>query len=71
MVCSLDDEGVLHAGHRLDLIDVRGRDLGREHRRLLIHGPQHPGHGEVDAEDRLAGGDRVNVLPRIGLPMIL
>ena len=70
---AVDDEGVLHAGQRLDLIEVGGRHLGAEDRRLLIHGPQHAGHGEVDAEDRLAGGDRggVDALHRLADDLVV
>ena len=32
-------------------------DLAAEDRALLVHGPQHPGQREVDAERRLAGDD--------------
>ena len=58
---ALDDEGVPHAGQRLDLVEVRARDLAAEHRALLEHGVQHARHREVDAEDRLAGDDRAVV----------
>ncbi len=58
---SLDDERVLHAGHRLDLIEIGRSDLRTEDGRLLIHRPQHAGHGEVDAEHRFAGRDRGSV----------
>jgi hypothetical protein len=54
---ALDDERVLDAGQRLELLDVRARDLRPEHRRLLVDRVQHPRQLHVDAEQRLAGDD--------------
>ena len=58
---AFDDERVLHARKLLDVIDVRRRHLRTEHRRLFVHGVEHSGQREVDAEHRLAHRDRSRV----------
>jgi hypothetical protein len=52
---------VLHARQGLDVIQVRRPDLAVERRALLKHRVEHPGDDGVDAENRLAGHDRVVV----------
>ena len=59
---AFDDEGVPDAGHGLDLVEIRADGLAREHRALLVHRPQHVRHGEVDAVDRLARDDGLDVV---------
>jgi hypothetical protein len=54
---ALHHERVFHAGQGLDLVQVRARDLGREHRRLLEDRVQHARHLDVDAEEGLARDD--------------
>ena len=34
---AFDDERMAHAGHRLHIVEVRGRGLAAEHRTLLEH----------------------------------
>ena len=58
---SLDDERVLHARHRLDLVEIGADDLPAEHRAFLEDRMQHPRHRHVDTEDRLAGDDGLGV----------
>ena len=57
IVAALDDEGVLHAGLFLDLVEVGAGDLAAEYRTFDIGGVQHAGHDHVDAEQRLAVDD--------------
>jgi hypothetical protein len=63
---TLDDEGVLHAGELLDLVDVRGRHLAAGDGALLVDGVEHSRQLRVDAVDRLAAHDprHVDVLRR-------
>ena len=47
---AFEHEGMAHAAHRLDLIQVGALDLGVEHRALLEHRVPHPFDLDVDAE---------------------
>ena len=57
-VVAVDDEGVAHAGQRLDLVQVGADRLAAQHRAFLIGRIQHPRQLDVDAEQRLAGQER-------------
>lgn len=59
---ALDDEGVLHAGELLDVVQIGFDDLATEHAALLEAGRQHAGKGDVDAKHRHAGGDGASVI---------
>ena len=52
-----DDESVVDSGQRLDGVDIRADKLAAEDRTFLKDGVQHARHGDVDAEQRLAGDD--------------
>ncbi len=69
--CPLDDEGVPHAGHRLDRIEIGARHLAAEHRTLLEHGVEHARQRHVDAEERLAPDDSSASTFLTGVPMIV
>ncbi len=62
----------LDARQLLDLVEIGAHHLAAEHAALLEDGVQHARHGDVDAEDRLAGDD-VCARPRrvCEWPMIL
>src|SRR5439155_26063000 len=56
---SVHEEGVLHTGQLLDLVEVGVRGLATEHGTFLVHGEEHVRDGEVD---RIAGLARHDVL---------
>ena len=58
---AIDHQDMAHAGQRLDLIDVGGLHLAGKHGGLFNARVQHSGQLDIDAEDRLAGDDRVGV----------
>ena len=51
----------LTPGSVLDLVEIRADDGAAVHRAFFVHGPQHAGQREVDAERRLPGHDRAVV----------
>ena len=64
----VDDEGIGDAGRRLDGVEVDALHTTAVDRALLEHGVLHPGHRDVDAEQRLANDDLRVVYARNRLP---
>ncbi len=52
-----NDEGVAHAGQRLDGLDIRASYSPAEDATLLKDGVEHAGHDDIDAEEGLTGDD--------------
>src|SRR6185312_2853220 len=63
----IHDIDALDSGQRLDLVDIRARDLAPEYGRFLEDRVLHVRHNLVDREERLAGDDQRQVALHLAL----